>query len=256
MERPAARNTDGRPPRRGGGGGERPPAGRAETPLARPPSGRRNRGRGRRRRRRRPLRTPERPRERPVGFGGRDVRRTRRTRGSADGRRRPRIRRRRPEGDAGRRRQVPRRAGRRRGRHALRRHRRRRHLPPHRGDGGVPRRTPENVTGAAFEGGTVYVDTSVTDDIEAEGYARDVVRRIQEMRKQLDLDVDEPIRTRIDVDDETVAAYVDRYREFIAEETRTDEFDADADDLLEEWDVEDVTVTIGIERLKADQRAS
>ncbi|WP_423751524.1 isoleucine--tRNA ligase [Salinirarus marinus] len=115
---------------------------------------------------------------------------------------------------------------------------------------------PENVTGAAFEGGTVYVDTSVTDDIEAEGYARDVVRRIQEMRKQLDLDVDEPIRTRIDVDDETVAAYVDRYREFIAEETRTDEFDADADDLLEEWDVEDVTVTIGIERLKADQRAS
>ncbi|MFB6069168.1 MAG: isoleucine--tRNA ligase [Halobacterium sp.] len=115
---------------------------------------------------------------------------------------------------------------------------------------------PEDVSGADFDGGTVYVDTAVTEDIEAEGYARDVVRRIQEMRKQLDLDVDERIRTRVDVDDETVAAYVDRHRDFIAEETRTDEFDADADDLVEEWDVEDVTVTIGIERLTADQRAS
>jgi isoleucyl-tRNA synthetase len=109
---------------------------------------------------------------------------------------------------------------------------------------------PADVAGADFDGGTVYVDTSVTPEIEAEGYARDVVRRIQEMRKQLELDVDERIRTRVDVDDDTVADYVDQYRDLIAEETRTDAYDADADDLVEEWDVEDVTVTIGIERLQ------
>jgi isoleucyl-tRNA synthetase len=124
---------------------------------------------------------------------------------------------------------------------------------------------PENVVGADFAvsddnggraGGTVYVDTSLTDDIEAEGYARDVVRRIQEMRKRLDLDVDERIRTRIDVADERVAGFVDDRRDLIAEETRTAEFDGDADDLTERWDVEGVAVTIGIERLEAEQRAA
>jgi isoleucyl-tRNA synthetase len=123
---------------------------------------------------------------------------------------------------------------------------------------------PENVAGADFDltvdgdrtGGTVYVDTSLTDDIESEGYARDVVRRIQEMRKRLELDVDERIRTRVDVDDDRVAGFVDAHRDLIAAETRTAEFDADADDLVEEWDVEDVGVTIGIERLEAEQRAA
>jgi isoleucyl-tRNA synthetase len=123
---------------------------------------------------------------------------------------------------------------------------------------------PENVASADFDvevdgdrtGGTVYVDTSLTDEIESEGYARDVVRRIQEMRKRLDLDVDERIRTRIEVDDDRVAGFVDEHRDLIAEETRTAEFDADADDLTEEWDVEGVAVTIGIERLEAEQRAA
>jgi isoleucyl-tRNA synthetase len=123
---------------------------------------------------------------------------------------------------------------------------------------------PEHVAGADFDatvdgdrvGGTVYVDTSLTEGIEAEGYARDVVRRIQEMRKRLDLDVEERIRTRIEVDDDRVAGFVADRRDLIAEETRTAEFDADADDLTEEWDVEGTTVTIGIERLEAEQRAA
>jgi isoleucyl-tRNA synthetase len=123
---------------------------------------------------------------------------------------------------------------------------------------------PEDVTGADFDltldgdrtGGTVYVDTSLTDGIESEGYARDVVRRIQEMRKRLDLDVDERIRTRVEVDDDRVAGFVDDHRDLIAEETRTAEFDADADGLVEEWEVEGIGVTIGIERLEAEQRAA
>ncbi len=115
---------------------------------------------------------------------------------------------------------------------------------------------PEDVSGADFEGGAVYVDTALTDDIEAEGYARDIVRRIQEMRKQLDLDVEEGIRTRLDVADDRVRSFVDEHREFVAEETRTEEFVDDADDLVEQWDVEGVDVTIGIERIEAEQRAA
>ncbi|SFL60655.1 Isoleucyl-tRNA synthetase [Halogranum rubrum] len=110
---------------------------------------------------------------------------------------------------------------------------------------------PEGISGADFEGGSVYVDTTLTEEIEAEGYARDIVRRVQEMRKQLDLDVEETIHTRLDVADDRVAGFVDQHREFIAEETRTKEFvdgDEQAFDLVEEWDVEGVEVTIGVAR--------
>ncbi|MFB6080602.1 MAG: isoleucine--tRNA ligase [Haloferacaceae archaeon] len=134
---------------------------------------------------------------------------------------------------------------------------------------------PENVEGAAFagvdadddadrptEGGTVYVDATLTEDLESEGYARDVVRRIQEMRKRLDLAVDEPIHTAIEVDDDRVAALVDDHRDHIASETRTaafveDDLDGGADfDLVEEWEVEDVPVTIGLRRLATEREAT
>ena len=111
---------------------------------------------------------------------------------------------------------------------------------------------PEDVSAAAFDGGTVYVDTGLTDDIEAEGYARDVVRRIQEMRKRLELDVEREIHTAVDIGDERVAGFVDRHREYVATETRSRELvdRAPANGewaLVEEWDVEDVAVTIGVE---------
>ena len=113
---------------------------------------------------------------------------------------------------------------------------------------------PENVSAADFDGGTVYVDTTLTEEIEAEGYARDVIRRIQEMRKELDLDVEEPIRVGFDIEDDRIAGLVDRHREFVAEETRTEawlDVPDEADDLAEEWEVEGVTVTIGVERVAA-----
>ncbi|MFD1598856.1 DUF5915 domain-containing protein, partial [Halobellus rarus] len=113
---------------------------------------------------------------------------------------------------------------------------------------------PEHIYGTHFEGGTVYVDTELTEEIEAEGYARDVIRRIQEMRKRLDLDVDAEIDTYVDVADARVEAFVDRHRDVVAEETRTREFVAGDElategewALVEEWDVEGVTVTIGVE---------
>jgi isoleucyl-tRNA synthetase len=117
---------------------------------------------------------------------------------------------------------------------------------------------PEHVAGADFDGGAVYVDTSLTEAIEAEGYARDVVRRVQEMRSRLDLAVDERIRTGLAVGDDRVAALVDDRREFIAGETRTDEF-VDVDEvagLTEEWEIEGVPVTIAIERVSPEQRAA
>ena len=128
-------------------------------------------------------------------------------------------------------------------------------------------RAPDGVVGAGFDSGTVYVDTELTEGVESEGYARDVVRRIQEMRKELDLDVDERIRVSLDVGDDRVAGFVDDHRKHVAEETRTDAFvdgvgDAEGEDgtegafdLVEEWTVEDVAVTIGVARVGVETPA-
>ena len=125
---------------------------------------------------------------------------------------------------------------------------------------------PEGVAAASFTvehdgeslSGNVYVDTTLTDDVESEGYARDVVRRIQQMRKDLALDVNERVRVAVDVADERVAGFVADHSDHIAEETRAVEFDTDVSgefDLTEEWDVEGVSVTIGVARATAEQPA-
>jgi len=110
---------------------------------------------------------------------------------------------------------------------------------------------PEGISGASFDGGSVYIDTTLTDELESEGYARDVIRRIQEMRKQLDLDVEESIEVGVTVTDDRVAGFVADNKALIAEEVRAETFDTDPDarsDLVETWDVEETEIRIGIDR--------
>ncbi|MEF8786067.1 MAG: class I tRNA ligase family protein, partial [Haloarculaceae archaeon] len=111
--------------------------------------------------------------------------------------------------------------------------------------------TPEGVSGTEFEAldsaGVVYVDTSLTEDIESEGYAREVIRRVQEMRKDLDLDIEEEITVDLDVADERVADLVREHESLIAEEVRAESFGAVDDGHRETWDVEGIEMTITIE---------
>jgi len=115
---------------------------------------------------------------------------------------------------------------------------------------------PENVANDEFtvDGddptvGTVYADVTLTEDIEREGYAREVVRRVQEMRKDLELDVDAEIRLELDVDDDRVAEMVRDREAFVAEEVRAGELGSVEDGHRKEWDVEGVTVRLAVEPL-------
>jgi isoleucyl-tRNA synthetase len=69
---------------------------------------------------------------------------------------------------------------------------------------------------------TVYVDITLTPDLEAEGYAREVIRRIQEMRRQLNLNVDDYIVAALDVANERVASLIgeEKWKKEIAGEVR------------------------------------
>jgi isoleucyl-tRNA synthetase len=117
--------------------------------------------------------------------------------------------------------------------------------------------TPDGVTGTEFSaldgGGVVYVDTTLTEDIESEGYAREVIRRIQEMRKDLELDIEARISVELEINDDRVDSLVREHEALIAEEVRADEFDTVADGHRKTWDVEGVEMEIAIVPLSASE---
>ena len=73
---------------------------------------------------------------------------------------------------------------------------------------------------AALDSGFLALDTRVTPELEAEGMARDAVRAIQGIRKQLDLDISDRIAVTIEADTE-VAATLEPHADLIAGETLT-----------------------------------
>jgi len=120
------------------------------------------------------------------------------------------------------------------------------------------RKTPEGVEGTAFELdgdelGVVYVDAALTEEIEAEGYAREVIRRVQQMRKDLELDIERRIRLEVDVADDRVAELVARHDDLVAEEVRADELGPVEDGHRERWDVDGVAVELAVEPREAER---
>ena len=118
--------------------------------------------------------------------------------------------------------------------------------------------TPEGVTGVPFDTdgdqrGVVYVDTELTEDIESEGYAREVIRRVQEMRKEMDLDIEERVRLELDVADARVADLIDERMDLVREEVRADEVGEVEDGHRKEWDVEGIEMTIAVAPLAEAQ---
>ncbi|MEU7477280.1 isoleucine--tRNA ligase [Lentzea sp. NPDC042327] len=69
-------------------------------------------------------------------------------------------------------------------------------------------------------GGVVVLDTAVTPELEAEGVARDLVRVVQQARKDAALDVSDRITLTLELPEEVRAA-VERHLEFVKSETLT-----------------------------------
>ncbi|MEO5535300.1 MAG: isoleucine--tRNA ligase [Pseudolysinimonas sp.] len=77
---------------------------------------------------------------------------------------------------------------------------------------------PEAAVAFLPGGGFVVLDTTVTPELEAEGLARDVIRAVQQARKDANLDVSDRIALTIHGDDLAVVA-VGIHRDLIAGET-------------------------------------
>jgi len=102
------------------------------------------------------------------------------------------------------------------------------------------------------EGGVVVaLDTVVTPELKNEGYARDIVRHIQEMRKECDYQVDDHILVLIDAGGELEEA-VTRYADYIKAETLADDLiqsNSIEADLEKRLIVDDFEVMISIKKL-------
>jgi len=79
---------------------------------------------------------------------------------------------------------------------------------------------PENLAKIDGRFADIYIDLSETRDIAAQSLAREVIRRIQVMRKELDLVISDYIDAVIIAPDEEDLKLLDEVREYIREEVR------------------------------------
>jgi len=117
--------------------------------------------------------------------------------------------------------------------------------------------TPYYIEGYSVEDrewGSVAIDTRLGDEELAEGLARDIVRRIQVMRKMLDLPLDARIKTVIMAPPARVQL-VEKMRDYIMNETRSTVltiipgYDGreSLKGFVQEWEINDEMYVIGVE---------
>jgi isoleucyl-tRNA synthetase len=107
---------------------------------------------------------------------------------------------------------------------------------------------PPNVIKVEFSEGEMYIDFEMTPEIEAEGYARELIRRIQQMRKEMKLEVEEFISTEVNASARLVEYFKD-WKEHIMAETRSRKMiftDKPEGDHRVDWEVEKEEIQIAI----------
>ena len=110
---------------------------------------------------------------------------------------------------------------------------------------------PENLTGFSGKFADIYIDLSETKEVIAQSLAREVVRRIQVMRKEMDLIVSDYINAEIFLEDREDVDLLSQMRDFITEEVRAKNLEiksgkpeGEIKGYLREWDIEGKKIRI------------
>jgi isoleucyl-tRNA synthetase len=114
---------------------------------------------------------------------------------------------------------------------------------------------PPDVISVNFSLGAIYVDTELTPELEAEGFARETVRRIQQMRKEMKLDVEEYIELEIACG-KALEGYLTEWRKYLMHETRAQDVrfsPAPKGEYVVEWSITSENLTIGVSNLKVKE---
>jgi isoleucyl-tRNA synthetase len=100
------------------------------------------------------------------------------------------------------------------------------------------------------EGTTVAIDSELTEDLIAEGYAREFVNRIQNMRKDAGFDVMDRIKISYKTDDK-LSAFINQFSDYIMRETLTDLIEnvETNEGYKQELELGDYTCTIAVQKV-------
>ncbi len=79
--------------------------------------------------------------------------------------------------------------------------------------------TPDNLAVSETRTATLALDVEITPELQVEGLARDVVRHVQQLRKDRDLEMEDRITLRWSTDDEDLQQAFGVWRDYIAAET-------------------------------------
>lgn len=99
------------------------------------------------------------------------------------------------------------------------------------------------------EGVTVAIDSELTDDLIAEGYSREMVNRIQNMRKESGLDVIDRINIIYKGDDQ-LNKYINKFSDYIKNETLADSLLSGdpKNGFVQEWKLGELECIISVEK--------
>jgi isoleucyl-tRNA synthetase len=113
----------------------------------------------------------------------------------------------------------------------------------------------EGYSDAVFEGGQVFIKTTLTEELKQEGLARDIVRRIQSMRKDAELEYIQNIEVYYE-GDETVKDAINTWKEYIKTETLATVIKEGKKkkDETKEWDIDGITVTLTVIPLEKEKK--
>ncbi len=113
---------------------------------------------------------------------------------------------------------------------------------------------PEGIVGEKFDGGIVYISTEIDEDLFRIGIAREVIRRIQTMRKDLDLEELDVVECVIEGDEE-FSSTINDSKALIEHETRTkiNLVTLHSEKISEiyyvkDWEIEEFEVRIGMKK--------
>lgn len=100
------------------------------------------------------------------------------------------------------------------------------------------------------EGITAALDTELTDELIAEGLAREFVNRIQNMRKDAGFEVTDRIKISFRTDEKLNTA-IKKFEEYIAAETLADELSENngTHGFSQDWKISDFSVNVTIQRI-------
>ncbi|WP_350344224.1 isoleucine--tRNA ligase [Proteinivorax tanatarense] len=92
------------------------------------------------------------------------------------------------------------------------------------------------------------LDTTLTQELIDEGYAREFISKVQQMRKNSGFEVTDNINIYFNADDEVTSA-IERFEEYIKSETLAVSLNKVCDDSLEKQDVNDHSTGIKVEKV-------